>query len=203
MSYKIDKEIEESVRKAAESHFKNHSVVRLYGDDGFSDGNIYGVWECSNKGSCFYRFYLSSCPGCLTFYGDLGTLSVSRGQDVLFWAMHYCQSYDYFASKYDKSQLITEFSPGKFKEVCQNLYDQSCDGLEDDETPESLTETLDDCLAEADDCDLSEDKAYEISSPLWEGNDPPNFRVYTRQFYMFTEALKWFSTQLTSNRVVE
>lgn len=196
--YEAENKIRLSVEKAAKKYFENHKAKKLYGDGEF------GVWECRNPDDGFYHFYLASSPGCLTFYGDFETLSVNRGTDVLNWALEHCESHGYFASKFNQTQKIQIFSVEKFTEACEEVANEMLADLDEDENLneiEAINQELQEILDRAYD-GMPESEAIDLFTEF-SGDREYDFRVYTRGFYLFVEALKWFKSQLTQGLVVE
>lgn len=182
MSKSVSQQREEKIRQQAAETFAAHVVTVLH------HCGLYRSWYCAKPGSGFDSFTITTIPGHLFVTGDIGDLIVSREEDMIAWCRRAVDSTAYFASKVPYSIRTRAFSA----DVCREWI---CDAIA--ETDNDLIDCdIDDAFEDLNSGACGEEHMYEVTAPLWEGGDLPDFSDYTHEFLVCREAIRWLIAQL-------
>lgn len=167
----------------------------------FSNG-LYRHWRCGRPdGSFTHSFNVVTWPGWMAVTGDMGSLMLSRIDDMVQFVRGHIESIDYFAEKVTQEIPVKEFSPKKMIHVIQEKIDEIMEHSSDDDNDDQkgedkeMIDRLEALQRRLDDGDISECEA----SGEWmdiTGDTDPSFRDFTSNFLWVREALIWFVANL-------
>lgn len=184
--------IEAEAREYTDRAFARH-VVQEVGRSG-----VIRCWRCGEPDTGVHAFWITTYPGGLVITGDIGDLIVERSYDMLPWCRGSCDSTDYFSGKVPHAIPTTEFSPDKCREwIQENLDELQGEEREDDRYIEVLNDAMDDLESG----EHGDQHMYTATSEVWQGNDPPDFMDWNRNFLMCRDAIRWFVNHHTEEVV--
>lgn len=184
--------IEAEVRRLTDREFKDHVITEMARD------GVVRCWRCAKPGTGNMSFQITTVPGALFIRGDIGDLMVERAYDMLPFCRRSCDSISYFAEKVPHAIPTKEYSPEKteawIREQIANLKGADWeDHSRDEKSRNRYLDVLVDALDDLESEEHGEQHMYSVTSEVWQGDDPPDFLDWNRNFLICRDAIRWFA----------
>lgn len=182
--------LESLIREMSDKAFCSHKITQQL------NNGMYRSWLCRNPSRSAYWFQITTIPGTLLLTGDLGSLVVSRSEDMVAFCRRSIDSTSYFAEKCQDANTKV-FSHDAVREWISSHREYLNETAEDYDA-QSLArqrEQLDEVDNRLHELDWR--GVYEIAEDCFDPGEPPSWDEWDSQFLWRRDAIRWFVNHVT------